>query len=110
MLKLEIDKRVKGDLDTIWKILTDIKIFSESAPDIVRVEQLSGSELGMIRQLHHKSGRIWEEECKEWEVKSHYTMQVNSDNYPLPITYLRRITSMEKKQKNVVGQGKGCLL
>lgn len=102
MLTLEIDKRVKGDLDTIWEILTDMKTFSETAPDIVRVEQLSGEALGMIRQIHHKSGRIWEEECKEWEPQSRFTMQVNTESYPLPITYLRRITSMEQKQKNVV--------
>lgn len=102
MLTLEIDKRVKGDLETIWEILTDMKTFTETAPDIVRVEQLSGSDLGMVRQIHHKSGRIWEEECKEWLPLKSYTMQIKTDNYPLPITYLRRITSMEQRQKNVV--------
>ncbi len=102
MLTLEIDKRVKGDLETIWEILTDMKTFTETAPDIVRVEQLSGEGLGMVRQIHHKSGRIWEEECKEWEPKKCFTMQVKTESYPLPITYLRRITSMEQKQKNVV--------
>ncbi len=102
MLTIEIDKRVKGDLDSIWEILTDMKTFSETAPDIVRVEQLSGTGLGMVRQIHHKSGRIWEEECKEWEPLSHFTMQVKTDSYPLPISYLRRIASMEQKQKNVV--------
>ncbi len=102
MLTLEIDKRVKGDLETIWEILTDMKTFTETAPDIVRVEQLSGEGLGMVRQIHHKSGRIWEEECKEWEPQKSFTMQVKTESYPLPITYLRRITSMEQKQKNVV--------
>jgi len=102
MLILEIDKRVKGDLDTIWEILTNMKTFSETAPDIVRVENLSGEKLGMIRQIHHSSGRIWEEECKEWEAQSRFTMQVNTESYPLPITYLLRITTMEQKKKNVV--------
>jgi CBS domain-containing protein len=102
MLILEIDKRVKGELETIWEILTDMKSFSETAPDIVRVEQLSGEALGMVRRIHHKSGRSWEEECKEWEPQSRFTMQVKTENYPLPVTYLRRITSMEQKQKNVV--------
>ncbi len=102
MLILEVDKRVKGDLETIWKTLTDMKSFSETAPDIIRVEQLSGEALGMIRRIHHKSGRSWEEECKEWEPQSHFAMQIKNENYPLPVTYLRRITSMEQKQKNVV--------
>lgn len=102
MLIVEIDKRVKGDLEKIWEILTDMKTFSDTAPDIVRVEQLSGEASGMVRRIHHKSGRSWEEECKEWQPQSRFTMEVKTENYPLPITYLRRITSMEQKQKNVV--------
>lgn len=102
MLILEIDKRVKGDLDKIWKMLTDIKTFSETAPDIIRVEQISSEGLGMVRRIHHKSGRSWEEECKVWEPQSRYTIQVNTENYPLPVSYLRRVTSMEQKQKNIV--------
>ena len=102
MLTLEVDKRVKGDLETIWEILTDAKCFAEVAPDIIRVEEVSGEAKGMLRRIHHKSGRSWEEECKEWEPQSSFTMQINTENYPLPVTYLRRITSMEQKQKNVV--------
>lgn len=102
MLILEIDKRVKGELDTIWDILTDTNCFCEAAPDIIRVEQVSGEGLGMVRRIYHKSGRTWEEECTEWQPLSHFTMQVKTDDYPLPVTYLRRITSMEQKQKNVV--------
>jgi len=69
---LEIDKRVKGDMETIWEILTDMKSFSETAPDIVRVEHLSGEALGMVKRIHHKSGRSWEEECKESETMHQY--------------------------------------
>lgn len=102
MLTLENDKRVKGDLETIWDIITDIKCFTDAGPDIIRVEQLSGEGLGMIRRVHHRVSSAWEEECIEWEPQSHFTMQITSDNYLLPVTYLRRITSMEQKQKNVV--------
>jgi len=56
----------------------------------------------MIRRVHHRISGSWEEECIEWEPQSHFTMQVRGDNYLLPVTYLRRKTSMEQKQKNVV--------
>lgn len=102
MLKLTVDKRVKGELETIWEILTDAECFCETAPDIVRVEKLSGEAVGMLRRIHHKSGRSWEEECVEWEPQSHFTMQIKIENYPLPVSYIRRISSMEQKQKNVV--------
>lgn len=102
MLILEVDKRVKGDLETIWNILTDTRTFAEVAPDINRVEAVSGEAKGMVRRIHHKSGRTWEEECKEWEPLVKFSMQVNTDSYPLPVSFMRRITSLEKKQKNVV--------
>ncbi|GJM04017.1 MAG: hypothetical protein DHS20C09_00080 [marine bacterium B5-7] len=102
MLTLENDKRVKGDLETVWEVLTDIKCFTDAGPDILRVEVLSGEGLGMIRRVHHRTSGSWEEECIEWEPQSHFTMQVRGDNYLLPVTYLRRIISMKQKQKNVV--------
>jgi CBS domain-containing protein len=102
MLTLENDKRVKGELETVWEILTDIKCFADAGPDIIRVEILSGEGLGMIRRVHHRISGSWEEECIEWEPQSHFTMQVRGDNYLLPVTYLRRTTSMVQKQKNVV--------
>ncbi len=102
MLILEVDKRVKGELETIWDILTDTEGFAEVAPDINRVELVSGEAKGMVRRIHHKSGRSWEEECKEWEPHSLFSMQVDTANYPLPVSYMRRITSIEQKQKNIV--------
>lgn len=102
MLTLENDKRVKGELDTVWETLTDLKCFVDAGPDIIRVEHLSGEGLGMKRRVHHRTSGSWEEECVEWEPQSHFAMQVKGDNYLLPVTYLRRITSMEQKQKNVV--------
>jgi len=102
MLTLEIDKRVKGDSEKIWEILTDMEFFAEAAPNIKRVEHISGDGLGMIRRIHHNSGRSWEETCKDWEVQSHFTMQANTDDYPLPISNMRRIISMEQIQNSVL--------
>lgn len=102
MLNLEVDKRVKGDPENIWEILTDIESFAEAAPNVIRVENISGDGLGMVRRIHHNSGRSWEETCKDWQAQSRFTMQVNTEDYPLPVTNLRRITSMEQIQNSVV--------
>lgn len=102
MLILEVDKRVKGELEQIWETLTDPKCFSDAAPDIIRVETIAGEAKGMIRRLHHKSGRSWEEECKEWEPEQRFVMQANTENYPLPVSFIQRITSIQQKQKNIV--------
>lgn len=101
MLILEVDKRVKGDLDKIWQILTDSESFADAAPDIIRVEQLTASGKDMKRRVHHKSGRCWEEECKQWEPQSLCTMQIDTDNYPLPVSMIKRSISMQQLQRNV---------
>ncbi|MCG8379215.1 MAG: CBS domain-containing protein [Proteobacteria bacterium] len=100
MLSLEIDKRVKGDPKRIWEILTDIEYFAEAAPNIIRIEHISGEGVGMIRRVHHNSGRSWEEICKDWKTESHFKMQVNSDDYPLPVTNMSRIIIMEKMKNS----------
>jgi len=102
MLTLDIDKRVKGDPEKIWEILIDMDFFAEAAPNVKRVERISGNGLGMVRRIHHNSGRSWEETCKDWEVQSRFTMQANTEDYPLPVTNMRRITSMEKIKNSML--------
>ena len=102
MLALEVDKRVKGDPETIWQILTDSQSFAEAAPAIIRVENLGGEAVGMKRRVHHKSGRSWEEECKQWEPLSAYRVQIDTTNYPLPVTSMQRTISMQQLQRNVL--------
>ena len=101
MLTLKVDKRVKGDLDSIWEILTDSAIFADSAPDIVRIEQLNDTGKDMKRRVHHKSGRSWEESCQDWNPQQSYSMQVETDNYPLPVSMIHRTISLEQLQRNV---------
>ena len=102
MLSLEVDKRVKGQLDSIWEILTDSKSYAESAPDIVRVEELGGSRVGMTRRIHHKSGRCWEEECVKWEEQDTVSMQIATSSYPLPVSAIQRSISMQQLKRNVL--------
>jgi len=102
MFELEIEKRVKSDPDFVWLLLSENDRFSDIAPDISRVETVSGEKKGMVRRLFHGSGRVWEEECIEWHDKSSITMQINTQNHPLPVTYLRRTFSMEEKAKTIV--------
>ena len=102
MLALEVDKRVKGDPETIWQILTDSQSFAEAAPAIIRVENLGGEAVGMKRRVQPKRGRSWEEECKQWEPLSAYRVQIDTTNYPLPVTSMQRTISMQQLQRNVL--------
>lgn len=96
MLSLEVNKRVKGNPEDIWQILIDENSFAEAAPNVTRVEHISGNGLNMVRYVHHNSGRSWEETCIDWKEKSRFTMRANSEDYPLAVTNMRRITIMER--------------
>lgn len=102
MLALEVEHRVKGEYEQIWGIITDSNCLSQMVSDITRVEQRAGDAVGMVRVIHHNSGRSWEEVCMEWEAQSHFTMQIKTEQYPLPVKALRRITSMQQRKNSII--------
>ena len=102
MAVYEINRHIKAHPDVIWNVISDHDAFTEIAPDIYKVENISGEKVGLVRRLHHKSGRSWEEKCIAWEDKHFYTMQVDTTNYPLPVKKMLRTCSMEEGPKNVL--------
>jgi len=102
MAVYEINRHIKAHADVIWNVITDHEAFTEIAPDIYKVDNVSGEKVGLVRQLHHKSGRTWEEKCTAWEDKHFYTMQIDTTSYPLPVKKMLRTCSMEEGPKNVL--------
>ncbi|MCG8379219.1 MAG: CBS domain-containing protein [Proteobacteria bacterium] len=100
MAVYEISRNIKAHTDVIWNVLSNHDAFTEIAPDIIKVETVSGEKAGMIRRLHHKSGKVWEEKCTAWEDNHYYTMEVDTTSYPLPVNKMTRTCSMKEGQKN----------
>ncbi len=100
MAVYEINRNIKAHTDVIWNVLSNHDAFTEIAPDIIKVETVSGEKVGMIRRLHHKSGKVWEEKCTAWEDNHYYTMEVDTTSYPLPVKKMTRTCSMKEGQKN----------
>jgi CBS domain-containing protein len=98
----EMQRSIKAHASVVWRVICDHQNFTGVAPDIIKVETISGEKLGMVQRLHHKSGKIWEEKCIDWKENSGYTMQVTTKDYPLPVIKMERSCSMEEKQKNIV--------
>ena len=98
----EIQRSIKAHKDVIWKVITDNECFTEISPDITRIETVSGEKLGVVNRIVHKSGKVWQEKCIDWQELSSYTMQVISGDYPLPVTKMQRTYSMEDGPKNVL--------
>lgn len=101
MFTIDVDKRVKGEPESIWRLITDSQGFAAAAPDVVRVEDISGREETLSRRVHHRSGRSWEEHCKEWLPHERYTMQIDTGGYPLPVNAIRRGFTITPLKRNV---------
>ena len=102
MAVYEISRHIKAHADVIWNVIATHDQFAGIAPDIVKVEPISGDELGAVRRMHHKSGRTWVEECIAWSDKHSYTMKIDTSDYLLPVTKMLRTCSMEVGPKNVL--------
>jgi CBS domain-containing protein len=97
----EMQRKIKAHPEVVWKVISDHEGFIDVAPDISKIETISGEKRERKHRLYHKSGMIWEEECIEWKEKSSYTMKVDTRNYPLPVKKMLRTCSMSEGPKNI---------
>ena len=102
MQAFEIQRSIKAHANVVWEVLTDHQSFAEISPDITRLESLSGEKLGLVNRFHHKSGKVWDEQCTEWHENRSYTMAVISRDYVLPVSGMKRSCSMEERQKDTL--------
>jgi CBS domain-containing protein len=98
----ELKRSIKAHANVVWRVITDHEYFTEIAPDIVKVEKVSGEKLGMVQRLYHKSGKVWEEKCIDWKENSGYTMEIDTHGYPMPVSKMHRSCSMEEMKNNIV--------
>jgi CBS domain-containing protein len=98
----EVNRRIKAHPSVVWKIISDHENFVEVAPHIVKLEKLSEGTLGMICRLHHKSGRVWEEKCTDWQENKSFTMKVINGDHPLPVKRIARTCSMQEDPLNIL--------
>jgi len=87
-----IAKRVvQAPHNEVWAIVSDVGNYEEvTGPGIHRVEVLSGSELGMIRECADPQGNSWEEVCTVWEPGKRFKFEVNTqrEDYGYPFKSL----------------------
>ncbi len=98
----EVNRRIKAHPPVVWKIISDHESYVEIAPDIIELEKLSEGKLGLRLRLHHKSGKVWEEKCTDWQENKSFTMQVISSGYPLPVKKMVRTCSMQEDPLNIL--------
>lgn len=83
-------KRVNSNSEAAWEVISDIGSYHEVAPNIDRVEILSGKGEGVVRSC--TSGEdSWTETCTLWEPGNRYSFEVDTtpEDYPYPLKFLR---------------------
>ena len=95
------ERQVKAHAEVIWKVISDHDIFTAFAPAIDKAETISGKELGLVRRMHHESGKVWEEKCVAWKERKSFTMELETRDYVLPVKKMLRTWSMEEGPKNI---------
>lgn len=102
MAVFEMKRRIKAHPPVVWKVISDHANYIELAPDIIKIETLTDGTPGMKQRLYHKSGKVWEELCTEWQENKGFTMKIVSDGYPLPVKRMKRTCSMRETPENIL--------
>ena len=98
------ERKLKAHADVVWKVISDHDVFTAFSPLIVMAETISGEQLGLVRRMHHESGAVWEEKCVAWDDKKSFTMEVEAEDYILPVKKMLRTWSMAEGPKNITIQ------
>jgi len=98
---ISFKRRVKADKSKVWNVISDVGNYHKVAPNIDKVEVISGKkEAGMVRSCTHGKDS-WTETCSLWEEEKEYSFEVNTSapDYPYPFKTLRGNWQVEQVGK-----------
>ena len=102
MAVFKVVRRVTAAPRVVWSVLSDVVGFADAAPNLSRAEILEGERLGLRRRNYDRGGRAWDEICISWEDNHHYTMLVDTGDYPYPFLKMQRTLAMEERTDDVL--------
>lgn len=86
MTTLVFSTHVDAPVEAVWDVISDVVAYAEVAPNLSHAAIESGEGAGMVRRCWDTQGGTWQEACGEWVPGSHYTMIVDTSDYPYPFT------------------------
>lgn len=95
--QLQFERTVNASKENVWKVVADVANYHQVAPNIDRVEILSGQGKGMVRRCSHKTDH-WTEVATLWEEGEQYVFEVDTgaEDYPYPLKHLQGTWKVEK--------------
>mgnify|MGYP006267595701 CR=1 FL=1 len=86
---LHFEREVAAAPAEVWPVISDVANYHRVAPNIDRVEILSGSGRGQVRRCAH-AGQQWTETCTLWREGEAFAFRVDTAaaDYPYPFASL----------------------
>ncbi len=91
------ERVVNANKDATWKLISDVGKYALFAPNIDRVDIISGNGVGMVRTCSHGKD-TWAETCTLWTNEKEYAYTVHTDapDYPYPFKFLNGYWAVEE--------------
>lgn len=81
-MRFEDSRAFDAPLEVVWDVITDPELYAAVAPNLSRVETVSGEGEGMVRECADTDGQAWTETCTVWEPYERYAVEVHVDDSP----------------------------
>jgi len=72
-----------------WAVLSDHSGWGDHAPNLSKSEVVAGSGEGAVRRCYNNAGKGWSETCTLWQPGTRYVMEVDTSDYPYPLSVMR---------------------
>ena len=72
-----------------WAVLSDHSGWGDHAPNLSKSEVVAGSGEGAVRRCYNSAGQGWSETCTLWQPGTRYVMEVDTSDYPYPLSVMR---------------------
>jgi hypothetical protein len=84
----EAERYVQATREHAWEVVSDAANLGDHAPNLSKTEVLGGFGEGMVRRCYNKGGSGWNETCTLWQPGHRYTMEVDTSDYPYPLSQM----------------------
>jgi hypothetical protein len=91
----EIDRYIAAPRAHTWEVLSDLDAWADHAPNLSKTEVVDGAAEGAVRRCYNNSGKGWSETCTLWQPGRRYVMEVDTSDYPYPMTLMRGTFSVD---------------
>ncbi len=89
MQHYQTTRHVSAPRSDTWAVLSDLNGWGDHAPNLSKTEVVAGSQAGAIRRCYNNAGKGWNETCTLWQPGRRYVMEVDTSDYPYPLSVMR---------------------